>query len=137
MYKIQQDGFKRLADGAYIPAAEDNIDYQAVLQWIADGNSPEPQYTLDERRVLQIAKIKDDATSRILAILPEVKQRNSLARSLELTHKVVTGVSLTDQESAEVLAIQAKWDEIKAVRVLSNIREGEINLSDNPESIEL
>jgi hypothetical protein len=33
---------KRLEDGAFIPIAEDNTDYQAYLKWLAEGNTPLP-----------------------------------------------------------------------------------------------
>jgi hypothetical protein len=33
---------KRIADGAYIPFAPDNTDYQAYLKWLAEGNQPLP-----------------------------------------------------------------------------------------------
>jgi len=32
----------RKADNAYIPADEANTDYQAYLEWVAEGNQPEP-----------------------------------------------------------------------------------------------
>jgi hypothetical protein len=35
-------GIKRLADNAYIPFDPANTDYQAYLQWIAEGNEPLP-----------------------------------------------------------------------------------------------
>jgi hypothetical protein len=32
----------RLSDNSFIPFAEDNTDYQAYLEWVAEGNTPEP-----------------------------------------------------------------------------------------------
>jgi len=32
----------RVRDGAFIPPAEDNADYQEYLAWLAEGNTPLP-----------------------------------------------------------------------------------------------
>ena len=32
----------RIADNAFIPKSEDNIDYQEYLAWLDEGNTPEP-----------------------------------------------------------------------------------------------
>jgi hypothetical protein len=48
-YKLIQGPFanephhvQRLVDGAFIPFAPDNTDYQQYLKWVAEGNSPLP-----------------------------------------------------------------------------------------------
>jgi hypothetical protein len=48
MYKLinkknpNWQAIERLLDGAIIPIAPDNTDYQAYLAWVAEGNIPEP-----------------------------------------------------------------------------------------------
>ena len=53
MYKlyIGPDGFvvvnmiQRIADNAFIPFDPANTDYQEYLEWLAEGNEPEPADT--------------------------------------------------------------------------------------------
>ena len=47
MYKLtpldlfgKQAVVQRLSDGAFIPFAEENTDYQAYLKWLEEGNTP-------------------------------------------------------------------------------------------------
>lgn len=63
-YKLVEGGIRRLSDRAYISFDEDNIDYQKYLEWVAEGNTPEPQYTqgeLDIKEALdtKLANIKN------------------------------------------------------------------------------
>jgi hypothetical protein len=40
-YNGNQTGVIRLSDGAGIPFAPDNTDYQQYLKWLEEGNTPE------------------------------------------------------------------------------------------------
>ena len=51
MYKLQQNSIKRLSDGASIPFADGNIDYEEYKQWLLEGNTPEPEFTAEELAV--------------------------------------------------------------------------------------
>jgi hypothetical protein len=49
MYKLIKDPLsneinmvQRLSDGAFIPFDPENIDYQAYLVWLSEGNTPLP-----------------------------------------------------------------------------------------------
>jgi hypothetical protein len=49
MYKLLKDQngkeldiIQRITDKAFISKSEDNTDYQAYLQWLAEGNTPLP-----------------------------------------------------------------------------------------------
>tara|TARA_R110000803_G_scaffold2767_1_gene9533 strand:+ start:2299 stop:2586 length:288 start_codon:yes stop_codon:yes gene_type:complete len=44
MYKLNQNStsITRMSDNASIPADEANTDYAAYLQWLSEGNAPEP-----------------------------------------------------------------------------------------------
>jgi hypothetical protein len=37
-----EDAVLRISDNAIIPMNLDNIDYQAYLAWVAEGNTPTP-----------------------------------------------------------------------------------------------
>ena len=42
MYKLNKSGITRLADNASIPNDPANTDYANYLQWLSEGNAPEP-----------------------------------------------------------------------------------------------
>lgn len=68
------------------------------------------------------AQVKDEASRRILSILPDWKQRNLTARAAELA-KILNDRAWSADEAAEWAAGQIAWDSIKAVRAASNAIE--------------
>lgn len=62
MYKLLGTvSVKRLADGACIPFADGNIDYEEYKLWIAEGNTPEPEFTQAELDTMALVKMKAEA----------------------------------------------------------------------------
>lgn len=115
-YKLKENGAIKLSNGDFVPFAPGNMDYDKYLAWVALGNTPEPEFTAEELKAQQIAKINQDASDQILAIAPLYRQNNMLARALELS----TGGTLSDAETQELASIKAVWDEIKTIRAASN-----------------
>jgi len=73
--------------------------------------------------ITRIHEIKRKASDAIVKIAPEWKQRNMIARGLELTNKIATGAALTSAEQAESDAIKAIWVQIEGIRAASNQAE--------------
>lgn len=75
-YRKQQNinseliGYIRTSDGAGIPIAVDNTDYQEVLNWIGEGNTPDPDDTLAGRVAERAAQdaLKDIKDAEIAAL---------------------------------------------------------------------
>lgn len=77
----------------------------------------------------KIKLIKEEANRRILKITPAWKQRNMLARGLELQNKGVANWTTTEQQ--EIDAIRSIWVQIKTIRKKSDDLENQVK--DNPD----
>jgi hypothetical protein len=137
MYKQQQNGVKRLTDGAYIPDDMRNAQWRDYLKWLEKGNTPEPEFSVPERRDMQVQKIKQDASALIVSVMPMHKQCNALARGLELTYKAASGEKLTSDEVDEINTLKTLWEQINSVRAASNVAEQQAVTSDTPEAVRL
>ncbi|MCK5601039.1 hypothetical protein KAR91_04165 [Candidatus Pacearchaeota archaeon] len=82
------------------------------------------------------AQVKEEAYKRITSILPEWKQRNYTAKSVELTEKKVDGLTLTEDELNSLAAIKIKWASIQQIRTASDNIEIEVDNISNIEFIE-
>jgi len=54
-FKLSGDGVIRKADGVCIPNSDGNRDWKQYQEWLAEGNTPEPEYTLEERLAMERA----------------------------------------------------------------------------------
>lgn len=95
-------------------------DSGVVATWVEE-DLPSDQVTANRAAKNQalIESTKSEAERRIIAILPEWKQRNYTARAVE---KVAAGEVGDDEWNV----MQTAWDQIKAVRVASDAIEAEI-----------
>jgi hypothetical protein len=75
----------------------------------------------------RVAAIKETARARIVALCPEWRQTNLVARGTELLLRIQTGgAALSPAELAEIAAANALWAAIKAIRVASNDAEAAV-----------
>lgn len=114
------------------------VEYQALMDAQANGQAivddgngnPIAQdyiFTADELKT----QTKGIANSKILAIASEWKQRNMIARSLELEREERINGPLSAPDQAELDAMMAIWDRIKAIRVHSDSLEADIDVDIN------
>jgi len=93
-------------------------------------------WVIERRRAETTNKAKTEASARILALAPEWKQRNMIARGVELEKKDRLGTT-TAAEDAEIAALESAWATIKAIRTSSDALEATIAASNDPASIDV
>lgn len=57
MYKLVEGGVMR-TDGTAIPDCPGNRDWQQYQEWLAQGNTPEPAFTLDGLKIRKVSEIQ-------------------------------------------------------------------------------
>jgi hypothetical protein len=87
-------------------------DGKVVRQWTVE------RKPIEEQR----QAVKNEAMRRILARLPDWKQRNMTARGVELL-SINRRNAWMPEEQAEADTLQAAWDWVKAVRSASDVIE--------------
>ena len=109
-------------DGAQvsIPADPANADYRLITEGEGD-LAPIPIADFEPPPV-SAGEVRAEAQRRIYDAYPQWMQANMTARGLELLRK--GEANWTAGEAAEVAALDAAWDWIKAVRAASNAMEG-------------
>lgn len=79
MYKLQGQSIKRLSDGASIPMVNGNIDYEEYKQWLAEGNTPEPEVTETELLTKTKAEIESAIQSMLDTKAKELRYDNIMS----------------------------------------------------------
>lgn len=107
MYKLTTStAILRIADNAYIPADEGNRDYQEYLQWVANGNTPDPipELTLDEK-VLAIEETYNVKFSTLQQRLSNVSLSDGLDQEAKTIIIQNEYKELSDQKDLEILEL--------------------------------
>lgn len=79
-------------------------------------------------------KIRDLAGKKILALAPEWKQRNMIARSVELMEQ---GGPSTPQEEAEMAGMKQAWALVKAIRAHSDVLGNQLVAAEDPLTVDI
>ena len=58
--KTQGEGYL-LNGNMHVPKADGNSEYEAIKQWLAEGNTPEPEFTQTELDAMALVKLKAEA----------------------------------------------------------------------------
>lgn len=75
MYKlIGTNSVKRLADGAFIPFANGNRDYEEYKQWLEEGNTSEPEFTEEEFLIQFQNKFRSERDSLLAKVDIEINK---------------------------------------------------------------
>lgn len=115
-YKLEKSGVFNVVKNLHIPEDPLNrhwVEYQA---WLGAGNTPDPEFTPEQIKQSQIDAISTQADADVNAIIPEKMHARAQARRTELTILEMRGTATPD-DLAEAAAIDAKWAQMKAIRV--------------------
>jgi len=140
MYKLHQNGVKRLSDGASIPFANGNRDYEEFKQWLSEGNTPEPEFTaaelLTNAKEIKLQELETAFTvATSLPVTVGTKSYNGGKESAQAIRDYVqlvqesAGTEFTIWDSSNVIATYplAEANAIK-LAVATAVAQGEFNL---------
>lgn len=68
VFSVKEIGDKYLLNGNLrVPKNPSNTDYQAILKWIAMGNTPEPEFTAEEKLLQEREEIAQQSMDELKA----------------------------------------------------------------------
>lgn len=99
--------------------------------WTNEGVVLEPAPNTADLEQNRLDMIDRATGAHILGSVAEHKQRNMIARALELIKKLAVGDTLTAGEQAELNYIESVWAWVKAIRAEGDRLKADPNLSTN------
>jgi len=119
MYKLNQNSVTRLADGACIPFADGNRDYEEYKQWLLEGNIPEPEFTQAELE----AKVQMEAKAERLKKLEVLTVTTTNGNTFDANNQARLDMSNGIQVSEILNVTQTVWRMADDTEVLIQIAE--------------
>jgi hypothetical protein len=113
-YKLMEHGVLR-SDGACIPECADNRDYQEYERWLAEGNTPDPEFTeqelIDKAQSEEISQLEVDLKKSIRFQFRLIEE---LWRILKL-HTAASNADLDPGLASKYLELKTKSDRLKEI----------------------
>lgn len=115
MYKLiaNQPGFTRLVDGALIPVDPDNTDYQAVLRWVGEGNTPLPADTPDPAQIIEAKKqavraLREQVLDRLAGIAGRASRKGdtNLANACDTASEALLDITKDLPDTPEAVEVE-------------------------------
>lgn len=133
--KNELTGYIRVIDGASIPIANGNRDYQTILKWIAEGNVPDPvgpyASSLAEARKKRVKKIKEEAKGLYRTNTDQYSNQYSMELALGQTPTAIPAVIITYYGDMKQAFIDAK-NTINAESDMDVIKNYQANFPSTP-----
>lgn len=134
---VDQNGMTRVAKAFSPDLPQEVADFVLANSAVMEERQREyeqaipPDGLLEGALESQITAVRNEAQRRIVELFGAddlidclIKQSNTLARATELT-QVKFRAGLDTEQQAEAAALQAKFDQVKAIRSASNVIEGD------------
>ena len=94
-YKLHGNGVLRTTDNAIIPNDAKNCDWKIYQQWLTAGNTPDPEYTIDELQTKVVNDIGETANAKVDVVTstnPRAK-RKAMMKSIKWLRKETKGIA--------------------------------------------
>lgn len=135
-YKLTESGVLDTETGTSIPNAPGNRHWQEYQEWLSEGNTPDPQYTLDEWKTGKKAEVRANSNSRIFNdVSTKVLIRIALLQQKQIEGTLLTQDEQDDladgladleariQDEIDALAEEARIDDLTEIEAAREIRQ--------------
>jgi len=116
-----------LLDGMFVPLDPGNRHYNEIMDWISEGNTPLPGYTLDELKEYKLAKLKKEFEDFICSHYNQGTQASFLS-----LYQIAKDSGNTDV----INEIQKVWDWISSVMAYYYQTKNEIRNAETEEALD-